>query len=104
MTECQDSDSNQFAAGADIQAHAPLSYSSGQMKHGKSELDVTQVSPKIGDKVQRNGNDFNFLRNWLRTLAAWALPLDGASASASEVRVHPVGYPGNQEYPTVYIT
>ena len=37
-------------------------------------------------------------------MLAWALPLDGASASASEIRVYTVGYPGNQEYPTVHIT
>jgi len=32
------------------------------------------------------------------------LPLDGGSASAGEIQVYPVAYPGSPEYPTVYIT
>ncbi|WP_305596141.1 hypothetical protein [Rhodoferax sp.] len=65
------------AAGADIQVHDPLGYSSDHLKRRKT---LTRRQPnfaRIGDRVQRDEIDFNFLQNWPQTLVARVLPLDG---------------------------
>ncbi len=47
--------------------------------------------PRLGDKVCRDGDDFNFFGNWLRTMAALASLVEESWAAEGKIRVYPVG-------------
>ena len=85
-------------------AQSPLGYSSNPMKRRKTWNQRKPNLARIGDRVQREGNDINFGWNWLCAQAAWALPLDGTWVSRGGIPVYFGEYPGSPGYSPIYIT